>query len=390
MTVSRRSLLAGVAGAPLARLAVHRASPRAAIAGPRAIGVSPRGDVGWIDAVTREPLAGHRRMLDGWWALAVSLDRRAVLLRRYYTEPFLIATADTRRFRQSNAFPEGVSSVKGAALAWPEAHRLMVANEATRGAPEGLTRVQVVDAITGESGAGLEIAAHVAGAAGGRRGLALAVAPGDGGAGRLALVDWAAGVRSLALAGLAFDTVRGGAEPSAGVALSPDERRVLVASASGIVLAGLDDGELRRFDAPGSPVAQLAWLDARHAVLVAQRSASAAGRIVLLDTHDGTQRTAGRSRSIVATGRSRIAFTPPEGGITTVTARGARLSHHAPEARLSMLYPQVSGRYATAVPGPVDLRAGRRLTVDLRDGALVLDKSYDHAPSDAVPTAGRY
>jgi hypothetical protein len=43
-----------------------------------------------------------------------------------------------------------------------------------------------------------------------------------------------------------------------------------------------------------------------------------------------------------------------------------------------------------AVPGSVDLRAGRRITVDLRNGALVLDKSYNHPPSDVVPTAGKY
>jgi hypothetical protein len=113
MTVSRRSLLAGVAGAPLAKLVLHDPSRRAAIARPRVIGVSPQGDVGWVDAVTREALVGPRWPLDGWWALAVSLDRRAVLLRRFYTEPFLLATADTQRFRQSKAFSEGVSSVKG-------------------------------------------------------------------------------------------------------------------------------------------------------------------------------------------------------------------------------------------------------------------------------------
>ena len=41
-----------------------------------------------------------------------------------------------------------------------------------------------------------------------------------------------------------------------------------------------------------------------------------------------------------------------------------------------------------AVPGRVELRAGRRVVVDLRTGALVLDKTYDHAPSDAVRLAG--
>jgi hypothetical protein len=174
------------------------------------------------------------------------------------------------------------------------------------------------------------------------------------------------------------------------VALSPDEQTTLIAASSGIVLLSLTDGHIRRFDAPGSRVTQLAWLDARHAMLVTQRSPSAAGRLALLDTHYGTQRTVGRSSSIVATGQSRVAFTPPEGGITTITSRGRRLSHHAPKTELSMLYPQATAPYAMAVPGPVELRAGRRITVDLRNGALVLDKTYNHSPSDVVPTVGKH
>ena len=43
-----------------------------------------------------------------------------------------------------------------------------------------------------------------------------------------------------------------------------------------------------------------------------------------------------------------------------------------------------------AVASSPDLRAGRRVTVGLHasNGALALDKSFDHSPSDAVPLAG--
>jgi hypothetical protein len=55
-----------------------------------------------------------------------------------------------------------------------------------------------------------------------------------------------------------------------------------------------------------------------------------------------------------------------------------------------MLYPQTGGPYVMAVPGSVGLRAGRRITIDLRSGALALDQRYNHPPSDAVPSTGAH
>ena len=116
MKFTRRSLIAGVAVAPLAPT-WRRGSPAGSIPRrPRVIGVSPQNSVGWIDAVSREPLPGPRWPLPGWWALAVSSDQRAVLVRYYAGSPFLLATTDTHGFDRSKPFREGVSSVKGAIL----------------------------------------------------------------------------------------------------------------------------------------------------------------------------------------------------------------------------------------------------------------------------------
>ena len=381
MKMSRRSLLAGVAAVPLAGTRSRVPARRSATSGSRVIGVSPANDVSWVDAVSLEPLIGPRLQLPGWWALGVSWDRRRVLLRSYASTPFLLATADTRHFDQSKPFHEGVSSVKGAALAWPHEHRLMIAKDEAYGSPHGLTRVEIVDPTSGKVAARKNIAAHLAGATSGQRGLLLALSPnqGDSHGPRLALVDWSARVHSLPLAARSIDTTSDGHEPSATVALSPDEQTALVGSSHGRMLVNLANGHARSVIDPGDPITQITWLDARHALLVTQHSALVL-RLALLDLQTGTRRVIGESSSIPATGPSRVAFTPPEGGITTITANGRRLSHHVDKTPLSMLYPQAPGRYAMAVPGSVGLRPGRRIVVDLRTGALALDKSYIHRP----------
>jgi hypothetical protein len=386
MRFSRRALLAGAAVVPLAPAWRQESPGRAVAAGPRVIGVSPENSVGWVDAVSREPLPGPRWPLPGWSALAVSTDQRAVLLRYYASNPFLLATTDTQRFDQSTPFQEGVSSVKGAVLAWPDKHRLLVAHDTAYGHARGLTRIEIVDPTSGHVAARREIAAHLAGAASGRRGLVLALSPNRpvGAAPRLALVDWTAHLRTLPLAGFQVDNIPDGQEPSASVALSPDEQIARIGSSQALIAINLATGRQHAFRAPRDTVSQLAWLDARHALLTTQRNSDPT-RLALLDTLSGTRRTVGETTSIPASGPGRLAFTPPEGGITTIAANTTRLSHHAGTTPLSMLYPQTGSPYVMAVPGAVELRAGRRITIDLRTGALALDKTYNHPPSDAVP-----
>ena len=267
----------------------------------------------------------------------------------------------------------------------------MIAEDEGYGSPHGLTRIEIVNPTSGKVAARKDIAAHLAGATSGQRGLLLALSPnqGDSNGPRLALVDWSARVHSLPLAALSIDTTSDGHEPTATVALSPDEQTALVGSSHGRTLDNLTNGHARWITDPGDPITQITWLDTRHALLVTQHSALVS-RLALLDTQTGTRRVIGESSSIPATSPSRVAFTSPEGGITTIAANGQRLSHHIDNAPLSMLYPQAPGPYAMAVPGSVALRPGRRIVVDLRSGALALDKSYDHSPSEAVPFAGKH
>ena len=392
LKISRRSLLTAVAVAPLGFPARVRSPARSDAARARVIAVTPQNGVGWVDAVSREPLLGPRWPLPGWWALAVSWDRRAVLLRSYASEPCLLATCDTLRFDQSKAFQEGVSSVKGAIAAWPDEHRLMVAKDEAYGLPQGMTGIEIVDPTRGRVAARRELTAHLAGAASGRRGvvLALSTEKRGGATPALAVVDWSARIRSVPLPGLEFDNAPSGQEPTSGVALSPDEQTALVGSSRRLVAIDLASGNHHFFSAPRGVVIRLHWLDARRALLVTQPSLTSAdaARIWLLDTRTGRRQLVGESTSTIATGPGRLAFTPPQGGITTLTADGTQLSQHGGSAPLSMLYPQAPGPYVMAVPGSPDLRAGRRVTVDLRNGALALDKSFDHSPSDAVPLAG--
>jgi hypothetical protein len=217
----------------------------------------------------------------------------------------------------------------------------------------------------------------------------LALSPIQSGSGGeyLGLVDWAGRVRSLPLEAFPFDNQPGGFEPRAGVALSPDERSALVGTSSELRLVHLPTGQSRRLGTPRAPVNTLEWLDARFALLATSRDAVVAN-LAIVDVRTGRRRDVGQTTSIVVTGRSRAVHTPPGGGITTLAANGVRLSHHAGGTRLALLYPHLPGPYAMAVPGRVELRAGRRVVVDLRTGALVLDKTYDHAPSDAVRLAG--
>jgi hypothetical protein len=268
----------------------------------------------------------------------------------------------------------------------------MVAKDEAYGRPQGMTGIEIVDPVRGRVSARRELTAHLAGAASGRRGLVLALSSSanDAAPPALALVDWSAGIRSLPVAGLEYDDAASGQEPAAGVALSPDEQTALVGSSHGLVAIGLASGDQHTFGAPRGAVIQLEWLDSQHAMLVTQPSLDAAnpGRISLLDTHTGRRRVVGESTSIVATSRSRLAFTPARGGITTLTARGTRLSHHGASTPLSTLYPQTPGPYVMAQPGSAASHAGRRITIDLRNGALALDKTYNHPPSDAVPLAG--
>lgn len=356
------------------------------------IAVTPQNDVGWVDAVSREPLLGPRWPLPGWWALALSWDRRAVLLRSYASEPFLLATCGTLRFNQSKAFQEGVSSVKGAVTAWPHEHRLMVAKDEAYGLPQGMTGIEIIDPTRGRVAARRELAAHLAGAASGRRGIVLALSTEKRGGATptLAVVDWSARIRSLPLPGLEFDNAPSGQEPTSGVALSPDEQTALVGSSRRLVAVHLATGNQHLFNAPRSVVTRLEWLDSRHALLVTQPSLTSAeaARIWLLDTRTGRRQLVDEATSTIATGLGRLAFTPPRGGITTLTADGTQLSHHAGSTPLATLFPQAPGPYVMAVPGSPDLRAGRRVTIDLRNGALALDKTFDHSPSDAVPLAG--
>jgi hypothetical protein len=218
-----------------------------------------------------------------------------------------------------------------------------------------------------------ELAVHLAGAASGRRGLVLAVSTEAGGGAlpTLALVDWSARIRSLPLPGLEFDNAASGQEPTSGVALSPDERTALVGSSRRLVAIDLATGNPHIFSAPRGVVIRLEWLDSRRALLVTQPNLTSAdaARIWLLDTRTGRRQLVGESGSTIATCPGRLAFTPPQGGITTLTAHGTQLSHHAGSTPLSMLYPQAPGRYVMAVPGSPDLRAGRRVTVDLRNDA---------------------
>jgi hypothetical protein len=392
MKISRRSLLTAIAVAPLGYPPRARSPAQVAAARSRAIAVTPQNDLGWVDAASREPLLGPRLPLPGWWALAVSWDRSAVLLRSYASQPFLLATSDTLRFDQSKPFQEGVSSVKGAVMAWPDKHRLMVAKDEAYGLPHGLTGIEIVDPTRGRVAARRELAAHLAGAASGRRGLVLALSTDAGGGARptLALVEWSARIRSFPLTGLEFDNEPSGQEPAAGVALSPDEHTALIGSSRGLAAIELATGNQHDFSAPRGVVIRLEWLDSRRAVVVTEpdMTSADAARIWLLDTRTGRRELVGESASTIATGPGRIAFTPSRGGITTLTAHGAHLSHHAGSTPLSMLYPQTPGPYIMAVPGPVELHAGRRLAIDLRNGALALDKHFDHAPSDAVSLAG--
>jgi hypothetical protein len=151
----------------------------------------------------------------------------------------------------------------------------------------------------------------------------------------------------------------------------------------------LRGGRLQHLGALRHRVDQIRWLDTRHVLIATQAAAPAQARISLLDLRAGHgPRVVGETSSIVAVSPGRFAFAPTGGGVVVMASTGTRLSHHARATHLFMPYPQVGDRYAMAVPDSEALRAGRRVVVDLQDGALVLDKSFDRPPSAGIALAG--
>lgn len=391
--LSRRSLLLGSLAAPLAAPSFSSQARQFDLPGQRALGVSPENDLRFIDPVSREPLPGPRWPLPGWWAVAISGDRRRVLLRYYASDPFLLATVATRGLKQGRVFREGVSSVKGAALAWPDAQRLVVANTEGRGQTSAVTRIQALDPIRGRVTAEKSLPETIAGSASGRRGIVLVLVDNRSGRCELAVVDPSGRARYLPLPDrvVASDAATGNV-PFALVALSPDERSVLVASSRGILAVSLTSGATRRLGRPpGAPAyataTSLAWLNARHALIASERNPSKPDAISIIDTKSGKHLPAqnGSPGSIIVTAPGRAAIATPHGGISVIAANGTRLAHHPTRVPMSLLQP--IGPYVMGQPQAELGTAGRRFVIDLRSGALMLDRTYDHAPSQ-LPIQG--
>jgi hypothetical protein len=135
---------------------------------------------------------------------------------------------------------------------------------------------------------------------------------------------------------------------------------------------------------PGLPVRQLEWLGVRYALLAAQGSAASPMALSIVDAHTGTRRAIGLGSpgSRVVTARGRVVVARPRGGLSVLTARGAVLATHRTKAPLFLHQP--AGPYVMAQPQDEMEAAGRRIVVDVRSGALVLDRTFDHAPSIVV------
>jgi hypothetical protein len=206
--------------------------------------------------------------------------------------------------------------------------------------------------------------------------------------GMLAFVDFSG--KSLVLTGEAldatvFDNQPGGHEPSAGLAIAPGERRALLATSRGLLAIELPGGAMSRLAAgPGLPVDQVEWLDGRHVLLAAQESAGMPAMLSIVDALTGTRRAIGSGSpgSRVVTAPGRVVIARPAGGLSIVTAGGASLAYHRTHAPLFLL--QLAGHYVMAQPQDEMEAAGRRIVVDVRSGAIVLDRDFDHAPSIVV------
>jgi hypothetical protein len=382
--LSRRSLLAGAAAIPLGVAGIARAAGKPM----RVLGVSAQNDLGPVNPVTREPLPGTRWPLPGWAAWAASRDGKQVLVWNYATGGH-VATVDAASLRQARPFAAGVSTLKGSALSWPVGDRLMLARDDRYGRQGGATRIQAVDPTRGQILSHQELPAHMAAWAPRRQGLLIALTQEEHeSGGLLASVDFSGKsyVHSgEALDATVFDNQPGGHEPSAGLALGPGERRALLVTSSSLLAIELPSGAMFRLAAgPGLPVQQLEWLDGRHVLLAAQESAAVPAALSIVDSQSGTRRAIGSGSpgSRVVTAPGRIVIARPAGGISVLTAGGASLAHHRTRTPLFLL--QRAGHYVMAQPQDQMEAAGRRIVVDVRSGALVLDRVFDHAPSIIV------
>ena len=382
--VSRRALLAGLVGAPL----LLRSSAVAVV--PPVVGTTPDDELALIDPLTREPLAGPRLSLARRWALLVSGDRRRVLMRTYYQEPFRISTAETSTLHESRSFLEGVSSVKGAVIAWPVGPRMMIAKDENPSGDATATTLEIRNPLNGNVALHTQLGSHMAGGASCHRGVVLALAPlrPEPGDASLAIVDWHGGVRTVPLPGFAVDYVRGSRQPFAMLAFSPDQTSVLIGSSHSLVAVTLTTGRIRRLKPTGGAVEQLAWLTADAAVAVTRRSWNSSTRVILLDLGSHRQKVVGETTSLIAPIARGVVFAPTDGGVTTFTANGALLAHVAGTDSLMLSIPS-SGAFVMAVPKADHLGPGRRVVVDARTGALVLDQEFDRAPCYVTQIAGR-
>ena len=362
----------------------------AAGAPPPLVGTTPNDELALIDPLTREPLAGPRLSLARRWALLVSADRRHVLMRTYYEMPFRISTAETTTLHESRSFLEGVSSVKGAVIAWPVGPRMMIAKDEDLGGDAVATSLEIRNPLTGKVATHKQLYRHMAGGVSGRRGVVLVLAPlrPEPGDASLVIVDWHGGVRTIPLPGFAVDFVHGSRQPLATLALSPNQTSVLIGSSHSLIGITLKTGRIRRLRPTGDPIEQLAWLTAGAAVAVTRHAWNSPTRVVLLDLGSLRRRVVGETAGVVALIADRVAFASSTGGLTTFSATGDLLGHAAGTDSLMLSVPS-SSPFVMAVPKAEDLGPGRRVVVDARTGALVLDQEFDRAPSYLTPIAGR-
>ena len=357
------------------------------------MGTTAKNELAFVDPLTREPLPGSPTVgLSGRWALLVSDDRRHVLLRSYYSTPFQVSTVETLDLRETRSFDEGVASVKGAVISWPVGRRMMIVKDESPGSPVAATKLGILNPLTGKTLVTRPIDGHVAGGVSRRAGVVVSIAPlrAESGEPSLLLVDWRGVARTISLPGFVPDFIPNGNEATVMLALASDERRLAVASDRVLRVIDLTTGHSHSLRPPGAPVQQLAWLTPGRVLVVTQRSATDPMRVVIVDVGSGRVRLIGESIWFAAPLAGNVVFAPVAGGVVTFASTGVQVGAAAASEPLALSpsFPASLTPYVLLMPSTLDFKAGRRVIVDARTGAVVLDAEFDHAPCDITPIAG--